>query len=237
MTYECLHFHPSQQANKTEGYLLIKNNLTHIYPLKLVGSAGRGIFKIEEFFKNTNDKPLRSMQFGEPNENGADLFFNLNQKENIFEIKNIEYMNKKGIPKNIIPNFGNEKLTVDHFSLKRQHKKIFRIKNIGNFPSEIKSVTLSNHQLQHKEFSLKKLNSSSGELYEITFKPDFRHSRMQESILVKTKYSVTEFKIEGFIPMNLIQFIDGNFRLTEIEESIGNWYYLIVLSFVLLTVF
>lgn len=202
-----------------------------------MGSAGKGIFKIEEYSRGIHERSLHLMPFGEPNENGADLFFNLNQKENLFELKSLDYMSKKGLPKNIIPASGSDKLSVDNFSLKRHHKKIFLIKNVGSFPSEIKSVTLSNNQLQHREFSLKKLNSSNGELYEITFKPDFRHSRVQESILVKTKYSITEFKIEGFIPMNLIQFIDGNFRLTEIEESIGNWYYLIVLSFVLLTVF
>ena len=67
------------------------------------------------------------------------------------------------------------------------------------------------------------------------YEPDFRHSNIEETILVKTENSVTEFKIQANIPLYLIKFIDSNFRLSEIEEHIGNWYYLIVLSFVLLT--
>ena len=128
---------------------------------------------------------------------------------------------------------GTEKITVKNITLIRKYTRRFNISNIGNFPAEITEVTLSNHKNKHKRFTLNKLEGVEG--FEIIYEPDFRHSQVEETILVKTKNSVAEFKIEANIPMYLIKFIGQNFRLTEIEEYIGNWYYLAVFFFVLFT--
>ena len=86
--YSCFHFHPSILTNHTEAYLLIKNNLTYIYPLKLEGSSGKGILKIQEvttpyFSPNNENLTIKSSPIG--NKDGIDLFFNLDMKHNLFK--------------------------------------------------------------------------------------------------------------------------------------------------------
>lgn len=221
--------------NYTEAYLLLKNNLTYIYPLKLQGSSGKPVFKIIDVsaqYYNPIDGTYTARPDVVDTENGVDIFFNLNMKPDLFKVKSPQGMSKQQISEHFKQSIlGNEKITVKNISLIRQHKRTFKIANIGTFPAEIKSVTLGNHGASHNGFSIKKV----GDSYEIQYEPDFRRSKVTETILVKTKYSITEFKVQAYIPVYLIKFIDTHFRLTEIEDAIGNWYYLIILSFVLLT--
>jgi len=153
-------------------------------------------------------------------------------KHDLFRVKDLELMGRARTSQNLKASIlGSEKLTVKNIALIREFRRTIKITNVGDFPSEVIDVTLSNHASHHKSFSIRKMKDS----YELTYYPDFRHSKVSETILVKTKYSITEFKVEAFIPMYLIKFVDNHFRLTEVEESIGNWYYLIVVSFLLLT--
>ena len=213
---------------------MIKNNLTYIYPLKLTGSSGRGIFKITDIsvpYVNTLDDKL-SFRSPPIDETGADISFNLDMKHDLFKVK-LDYMTNQQLSQQLKSNYlGNDKLTVKNVALIRTHKRTFRISNVGNFPTEITAVTLENDGNKHNGFSLKKLDDGR---YEITYEPNFRHSKVTEVIKVVTKNSISKFKVQAYIPMYLIKFIDSHFRLTEIEEHLGNWYYLIIISFLLLT--
>lgn len=232
--FRCFHFHPKSLLNHTDSYLLIKNNLTYIYPLKISGSSGRGIFKITDIkvpYVNTVDQNL-SYRPQNIDDSGADISFNLDMKHDLFKVK-LDYMTNQQLTQHLKSNYaGNDKLNVKNVALIRSHKRTFKISNVGNFPTDITAVTLGNDGTKHNGFTLKKLEDGR---YEITYEPNFRHSKVSEVIKVVTKNSVTMFKVQAYIPMYLIKFIDTHFRLTEIEDHLGNWYYLIIISFLLLT--
>lgn len=235
MQYHCLHFHPTFQSSDASGYLLVKNNLTFITPLKLKGTSGKAIFKITDVRASSHhplDKTEQYNSIPSVHGNDIDISFNLNMKHDIFKIKNLESLHKQDESSSQLKSSINtDKLSTKDIALIRKYTRRFNITNVGNFPAVIEDVTFSNHKKNSNNFSLRKIDNG----YEITYEPDFRHSTVVETILVKTKYSVAEFKVNAYIPLYLIKFIDRNYKLTEIEENIGNWYYLIILSFVLLT--
>jgi len=236
INYSCFHFHPSVLTNYTEAYLLIKNNLTFIYPLKLVGSSGLGDLKLANITTlsiNNYDEKFESDAQPLESSNENSIFFDLNMNHDLFKVKAFEKLTKEEISQKLRTSIlANESLTVKDLSLIRSHKKVFCISNVGDFPVDIQSVSISDHGTEFNGFSI---TNSSGK-YEINFEPDFKNSKVTEKLLVMTKYSVKEFTLQAYIPIYIIKFIDNNFRITELEESIGNWYYLIIFVFTLLTV-
>ena len=219
---------------------MIKNNLTYIHPLKLTGKSGEAVFKITDLrtqYIHSMESPKNVQFVPQPSdlEGNADITFSLNMKHDVFRVKHLEKLSKKEFTNHIKANLaGTEKVTVKNIELIRQHRRRFKISNVGNFPAEIQDVTLSNHQKKHNGFTIKKINTEE-EGFEILYEPDFRHSKVFETILVKTETSITEFTIEANIPVYLIKFIDQNFRLTEIEEKVGNYYYIIIFFFTVCT--
>jgi hypothetical protein len=235
MQYNCLHFHPTYQLSDASGYLLVKNNLTFIAPLELKGTSGIAIFKITDV-SAPSLHPLDNI--GQYNSiptnhgNDIDISFNLNMKHDVFKIKNLDSLHNQNLnARNLKSSINSDSLSAKDIALIRKYSRRFNITNVGNFPAVIEDVTFSNHKKRSKHFSIEKIGNG----YELVYEPDFRHSTVTETLLVKTKYSVAEFKVNAYIPLYLIKFIDRNYRLTEVEDSIGNWYYLIILSFVLLT--
>ena len=233
--YSWFHFHPTSLMNYTESYLLIKNNLTYIYPIKLIGSSGKGVLKItnvtSSIFNHIDGKPSFSHHFS-PKANGIDIFFNLTENHDLFKVKVFEKLNKHEISEYVKATMlANDSLTVKDLSLIRDHKKTFQISNVGDFPVEVESVSIGGHG---SEFNCFSISNSSG-IYEIHFQPDFKNSKITEKIVVSTKYSETEFTVQAYIPIYILKYLDNNFRITEIEESIGNWYYMIILFFAFIT--
>ena len=151
-------------------------------------------------------------------------------KYDLFKVRAFENLNHTELSKQLRMSLKkNEKLSASDLALITEHKINFNITNVGNFPAEIKSVSISDYGSSYNGFKV--LNTSHG--YDITYSPNFKTSRVNEILTVKTKYSVYEFTVHAYIPMYLIRYIDDHFRVTEIEEKIGNWYYLILLLFVL----
>ena len=151
-------------------------------------------------------------------------------KYDLFKKKAFENLNHTELSKQLRKNLKkNEKLSTSDLALITEHKINFNITNIGSYPVEIKSVSISDYGSSYNGFKVS--NTSNG--YEITYTPNFKTSRVNELLTVKTKYSVYEFKVHAYIPMYLIRYIDDHFRVTDIENKIGNWNYLILLLFVL----
>ena len=151
-------------------------------------------------------------------------------KYDLFKVRAFENLNHTELSKQLRKNLKkNEKLSASDLALITKHKINFNITNIGNYPAEIKSVSISNYGSSYNGFTVS--NASHG--YDVTYTPNFKTSRVNELLIVKTKYSVYEFKVHAYIPMYLIRYIDHHFRVTDIEEKIGNWNYLILLLFVL----
>lgn len=235
LDYSWFHFHPTTLMNFTESYLLIKNNLTYIYPIKLVGSSGKGILKITNvatsIFNPIEGRTTLSPQYLSK-VNGIDIFFNLTENNDLFKVKAFEKLNKEQISDYVRSNLqSNKSLTASDLSLIRDHKKLFQISNVGDFPVEVESVSIGGYGSEFNGFSI----SNSSGIYEIHYFPDFKTSRVTEKIIVSTKYSETEFTIQAYIPIYILKYLDNNFRITEIEESIGNWYYLIIFFFAFIT--
>ena len=233
-----MHFHPTLTVDNAEGYLLLKNNLTYLYPVKLTGKSGKAIFKITDvkapsFYSSDPQNPTyQSVPTDIDGE--VEIMFNLNMKHDVFRMKKLEKLSKAELLKHASESsIGTEQVTVKDISLIKKHYRRFNISNIGSFQTNIVDVTFSNNQKEHNRFTLTKLSGNQG--YEIMYEPDFRNSMTEETIFVKTENSIVEFKVQANIPLYLIKFIDNNFLLSEIDGHTGNWYYLIVLSFVLLT--
>lgn len=235
LDYSCFHFHPTTLMNYTESYLIIRNNLTYIYPIKLVGSSGKGMLKItnvaSSFYNPIDGRTTFTPQYLSK-VNGVDIFFNLTENNDLFKVKAFEKLNKEQINDLVKSNLqSNKSLTAQDLSLIRDHRKTFQISNVGDFPVEVESVSIGGHG---KEFNGFSISNSSG-VYELHFQPDFKTSRVTEKLIVSTKYSETEFTIQAYIPIYILRYLDNNFRIIEIEESIGNWYYLIIFFFAFIT--
>lgn len=221
--------------NYTESYLLIRNNMTYIYPIRLVGSSGKGVLKITNV-STSHFNPMEGKVSMYPQNlsklSGVDIFFNLTENNDLFKVKAFEHLSKEEISNFVQTNLQmNKSLTATDLSLIRDHKKLFKISNVGDFPVDVESVSISGHGSEFNGFSI----SNSSGVYELRYQPDFKTSRVTEKLIVYTKYSETEFTIQAYIPFYILKYLDNNFRITEIEESIGNWYYLIIFFFAFIT--
>lgn len=165
MEYSCFHFHPLIASNYSEAYLLIKNNLTHIYPLKLVGSSGKAILKIESRPIKSQMGIFRDLSYNKREskiQTSSDIYFNFNMISDFFRVKALENLNTTELAKELLKLRKNpESLTAQELTLITAHQIEFNITNVGNFPTEILSISIDNYGMSYNGFTLTKVQSDN----------------------------------------------------------------------------